>query len=572
MSKQKNILVAVLGSTPQILTETLWCLKKEKGIDIDEVFVITTQFGKKLICEGNPSIGLPPLLNGVFEKFCKEFGMKIKFTEGNIKVIRDEKGIELEDIRDDRQNEIAADFITNEIRRIVSRKNAILHCSVAGGRKTMSVYASLAMTLVGRKQDKLYHVLVSPPEIEGNPQFFYKPEIPIEIELNSGKKISTDKIEITLAEIPFLRLGEKYLNIFPEKISYTELVERIQNYVNFEKPAISGDRGEAIEIIGENKKFKEALKILEKYAKNDKIKVVLLVGESGTGKELFANYFHRIGSRSDKKYLAINCATIPETLIESELFGHVKGAFTGASKDKKGIFEECHGGVLFLDEINKTNPAFQEKLLRVIEYGEFMRVGGLEMKKVDVRIIIGLNQEPSEWLKSGNVLPDFYNRIVGHQVRIPPLRDRKDDIPILVNHFVNKYSTLYEKNIKGVSDEIMHVFLDDYDWSFGNVRELERVIDAMIARADDNEQILTNLPEYFEFKIKAQEQNIKGIIEEISKGKNLTLAELNREYIKFKLHENGYNVSKTAKDLGLKRSTLQGKMKKLGVEVPKYRR
>ena len=201
-----------------------------------------------------------------------------------------------------------------------------------------------------------------------------------------------------------------------------------------------------------------------------------------------------------------------------------------------------------------------------------MRVGGLEMKKVDVRIIIGLNQEPSEWLKSGNVLPDFYNRIVGHQVRIPPLRDRKDDIPILVNHFVNKYSTLYEKNIKGVSDEIMHVFLDDYDWSFGNVRELERVIDAMIARADDNEQILTNLPEYFEFKIKAQEQNIKGIIEEISRGKNLTLAELNREYIKFKLHENGYNVSKTAKDLGLKRSTLQGKMKKLGVEVPKYRR
>lgn len=572
MRSPKNILVSVLGSTPQILTETLWYLKKKKGVDIDEVFVITTGFGKKLICEGDIKKGIPPLLNGLFEKFCNEIGLKTRFVERNIKVIKDKDGNELDDIRNDSQNESAANFITNEIRKLANRPEVVIHCSVAGGRKTMSVYAALAMTLVGRKQDKLYHVLVSPPEVEGNPKFFYKPEIPVEIELSNGRKISTDEIEITLAEIPFLRLGEKYFNIFPKGISYTELVERIQNYANIEKPVVSGPGEEEIEIIGENKEFKEALKKLKELAKNDEIKVVLLVGESGTGKELFAKKFHRSGSRKDKKYLAINCASIPETLIESELFGHVKGAFTGAIKDKKGIFEECDGGVLFLDEINKTDFAFQAKLLRAIEYGEIQPVGSLATKKVDVRIIIGLNQEPKEWLKSGKVLRDFYSRIARHQVRIPPLRERKDDIELLVGHFIDKYSKLYGKtNIKGVSDEIMDMFLE-YDWSFGNVRELEGVIDAMIAMADDDEQILTNLPEHFESNIKAQEQIIKDEIEKITSGKNLTFDELAKKYIELKLRENNYNITKTAKALGLKRTTLQSKMKKLGIILPKYRR
>lgn len=570
MSKQENILVAVLGSTPQILTETLWCLKKEKGIEISEVFVITTSLGRKLICEGNPSTGLPPLLNGVFEKFCKEFGVKTKFNKGNIRVIKDENGVELEDIRDDEQNEIAANFIINEIRKIIKRKNAVLHCSIAGGRKTMSVYASLAMTLVGRKRDKLYHVLVSPPEIEGNPQFFYKPEKPIEIELKNGK-ISTDEIKITLAEIPFLRLGEKYGNIFPDDITYTELVGRIQNYINIEKPFVQGSSGEQIKIIGENKKFKKALRDLENYAKNKAVKVVLLVGESGTGKELFARHFHEV-SGSTGKFEAINCAGVPESLIESELFGYVKGAFTGAIRDRKGIIEECDGGTLFLDEIDKTTKSFQSKLLRFIEHGEIKPVGKSGTRKVNVRIVIALNQEPEEWLKSGAVLVDFYNRIMRHQVKIPPLRDRKDDIPILVDFFIKKYSAESGKNIKGISEEVMNMLLA-YDWNIGNVRELESAIADIVARADEDEEIITNPPENLKLNVEAQSKVTEEYVKEISDGRiNLTLAEFERMYIEYKLRKNDYNVTKTARDLGLPRSTLQGRMKNLGISLPKYRR
>ncbi|MFN3134660.1 MAG: CRISPR-associated ring nuclease Csm6 [Candidatus Kryptonium sp.] len=571
MSKQKDILVAVLGSTPQILTETLWYLKKEKGIEISEVFVITTSLGKKLICEGNPSTGLPPLLNGVFEKFCEEFGMKTKFNEGNIRVIKDENGVELEDIRDDEQNEIAANFIINEIRKIIKRKNAVLHCSIAGGRKTMSVYASLAMTLVGRKKDKLYHVLVSPPEIEGVPKFFYKPEKPIEIELKNGK-ISTDEINITLAEIPFLRLGERYGNIFPDDITYTELVDRIQRYINVEKPSVHGISGEPVEIIGENESFKKALRDLERYAKNKAVKIVLLVGELGTGKELFARRFHEVSDRNKKSFEAVNCAAFSEGLIESELFGYVKGAFTGAVRDKKGIIEECDGGTLFLDEINKTTKGFQSKLLRFIEYGEFRPVGSSKAKRVDVRIVIGLNQDPEEWLKDGEVLSDFYSRITRHQVKIPPLRDRKDDIPILVDFFIKKYSAESGKNIKGISEEVMDMLLA-YDWNIANVRELESAIADMIARADENEEIITNPPENLKLNVEAQDKVIEEYVEEISGGGiNLTLDEFERRYIEYKLRKSNYNISKTARDLGLKRSTLQSKMKKLGVILPKYRR
>ncbi len=571
MSKQKNILVAVLGSTPQILTETLWCLKKEKGIDIDEVFVITTSLGKKLICKGSSDEGLPRLLNGVFEKFCKEFGMKTKFTEENIRVIKDENGNELEDIRDDRQNEIAANFIINEIREIINEggKNTVLHCSVAGGRKTMSVYAALAMTLVGRRHDKLYHVLVSPPEVERNPQFFYKPEKPTKIRLNK-KEISTDEINITLAEIPFLRLGERYGNIFPDDITYTELVGRIQDYINIERPFVYGKGEEKIEIIGEDEKFKRALRDLETYAKNEAVRVVLLVGESGTGKELFAKHFHTVSKRRGG-FIAVNCSGFPEGLIESELFGYVKGAFTGAVDNRKGIIEECDGGVLFLDEINKTPKSFQAKLLRFIEYGEIRPVGSTKVKKVDVRIVVALNQEPKEWLKSDAVLPDFYNRIIRHQVKIPPLRERKEDIPILVEFFIKKYSTEYKKNIKEISKEIMDMFLA-YDWKLGNVRELDGIIDDMILRADENEQIITSLPENLSINVKAQDESTRRYVREISGGAvNLTLNELERRYIEYRLRKNNYNVTKTAQDLGLKRSTLQHKMKKLGIVLPKYR-
>ncbi len=565
----KNVLVSVLGSTPQILTETLWFLKVKKGIDIDEIYLITTSYGRKLIVEGDKNFGLPPLLgkDGIFQQFCCEFKTKPKFSEENIFVISDDFGSELDDIRNDKENEIAADFITRVIKSLTSDNNTILHCSVAGGRKTMSVYAALAITLTGRKNDHLYHVLVSPPEIEGNPEFFYKPSKPVKIKLRDGRKLSTDEIEITLAEIPFLRLGEKYKNIFSNEISYSELVYRLQSYELVEEPVIKGFSDEQVKIIGRNKKFKDALDLLDRYAKNLKINCVLLVGETGTGKELFAKHFVELSSVPRDKYTAVNCAGLSETLRESELFGHKRGAFTGAVMDKKGIFEEYNGGIVFLDEINKTEFGFQSTLLRFLDSGEIKKVGENITRKVNVRLLIGLNEEPQRWLESGRVFQDFYNRIVKHVVKIPPLRERKDDIPLLVKYFVKRYAREYNKNVKGVSKEVMRLFLE-YDWRIGNVRELEGVISDMVARADEDEEILTHLPENFEVNLKANKENFQRKLIKIG-GVNLTLIEFEKKYIEYKLRENNYNISQTAKALGIPRTTLQSKMKKLGIKLPK---
>jgi len=556
----KNILISILGSTPQILTETLWCLKVQKGIDIDEIIVITTSFGKRLIIEGRGD--LPPLLgkDGVFEKFCKEFKTRPKFTEKNILVIRDREGNELDDIRDSVHNECASDFITSVIREFSKRDDVVLHCSVAGGRKTMSVFAGLAMALVGRKQDRLYHVLVSPPEVEGNPKFFYKPKKPEFIEIGKGKKINTDEVKITLAEIPFLRLGEKYRNVFPDEISYTELVERIQNYEDFSEPIVKVDTDE-VKIVGKSKSLKNALRDLEKYAKS-KVKSVLLIGETGTGKELFARYLAKMYGKS---FTAVNCASIPVNLLESELFGHVKGAFTGANRDKKGIFEECDGGIVFLDEINKTTAEFQSKLLRFLESGEVRRIGSNEVKKVDVVLVIALNEEPDKWLDRG-ALPDFYNRISRHKVRIPPLRERKEDIPLLVKYFVDKYSREHGKSIKGISNEVMRMLVA-YDWRVGNVRELENYIADMVARADEDETILSNLPDDFEENIKSQNRVIGEMIHQVTGGNvvDLPLCEFEKLYIEYQLMKNDWNISKTAKVLKIPRTTLYDKIKKLGI-------
>jgi len=559
----RNVLISVLGSTPQILTETLWCLKVQKGVDIDEIVVITTSYGKNLIVNGTKK--MPPLIGkgGVLEKFCKEFKTHPKFPEKNILVIKNKYGNELEDIRNTDDNECAANFITSVIREFAKRNDVVIHCSVAGGRKTMSVFAGLAMTLVGRKQDHLYHVLVSPQEIEGNPKFFYKPLKPVLIETESGK-ISTDSVEITLAEIPFLRLGEKYGNIFPTGVSYTEIVERVQNYENISEAVVKADADE-VEIVGRNKKFRDALKLIERYAKTKGVDCVLLIGESGTGKELFAKYFAKVSGKQDK-FFTLNCAGFTDDLISSELFGHVKGAFTGAVRDKKGIFAEHNNGVVFLDEINKTTPKFQGVLLRFLDSGEIRKVGSNVTERVNLRLIIGLNEDPKEWQNRSVVLNDFLNRISRHVVKIPPLRERKDDIPELVKYFVKKYSAKYGKKVEKISDNVMEIF-KAYDWRSGNVRELENCIADMIARADEDETMLSNLPEDFEVNIKAQIENFESQLSEISRGKglNLSLDELMKAYIEYQLAKNNWNISKTAEILGIKRSTLYDKMKKLGI-------
>ncbi|MBI3813669.1 MAG: sigma-54-dependent Fis family transcriptional regulator, partial [Nitrospinae bacterium] len=202
---------------------------------------------------------------------------------------------------------------------------------------------------------------------------------------------------------------------------------------------------------------------------------ILIEGESGTGKELVARTIHQKSLRNDGPFIPVNCGAIPETLLESELFGHTKGAFTGAVESKRGLFEAASNGTLFFDEIAEMSPALQVKLLRVLQDREIRPVGGTEIKKVNVRIVAATNKELLKEMTEGNFRDDLFYRLSVVSIRIPPLRERKDDIPALVHHFINKYNKLYHREVSGVTAQVMKS-LKEYHWP-GNVRELENVIE-----------------------------------------------------------------------------------------------
>ncbi len=230
------------------------------------------------------------------------------------------------------------------------------------------------------------------------------------------------------------------------------------------------------EIIGENPFFLNALEKLKKVAPTDS--TVLLLGESGTGKELFARKLHRESKRKDSPFVSINCSAIPEKLLETELFGYEKGAFTGAYKRKIGKLELAHGGTFFMDEIGELSPELQPKILRVIEEKRFERVGGTESIEVDVRFVFATNKDLKKEVQEGRFREDLYFRISVFPIKIPPLRERKDDIPLLVNYFIKTISQRIGKRIKGIEESAME-YLVSYDW-YGNVRELQNTIERAI--------------------------------------------------------------------------------------------
>jgi two-component system NtrC family response regulator len=228
-----------------------------------------------------------------------------------------------------------------------------------------------------------------------------------------------------------------------------------------------------VEIIGESPKLKQALSIMDKAAKAES--PVLIVGESGTGKELAAMYIHQKGSRRDRPFIAVNCAALPEMLIESELFGHERGAFTGATNAKRGRFELADGGTLFLDVVEEINNKTQVKLLRVLDTREFERVGGVETHHVDVRIIAATNRNLWEAVQKGEYQEDLYHRLSVITVTLPPLRERKEDIPLLAEYFLKSRATKNNRAVPTISDEALNI-LEDYSWPV-NVRELANVIE-----------------------------------------------------------------------------------------------
>lgn len=248
-------------------------------------------------------------------------------------------------------------------------------------------------------------------------------------------------------------------------------------------------RGKAI--VGRSPAIVEMMETVRQAA--DSTASVLLFGESGTGKELIAKALHEFSPRMDKPLVTVNCAALPESILEAELFGHEKGAFTGANENKKGRIDRANGGTLFLDEIGELSAKVQVKLLRVLQEGEFDRVGGTVPVHVDFRLVVATNRNLQTMVEEGLFREDLYYRLNVIALNVPPMRERPEDIPLLVNHFIGKYSQKNRRNISGVSEESMEV-LQKYDWP-GNVREIENIIERAVVLTRNTEIQLNDLPQ-----------------------------------------------------------------------------
>jgi len=289
---------------------------------------------------------------------------------------------------------------------------------------------------------------------------------------------------------------------------------------------------------------------------------VLIEGESGTGKELIVRAIHYASPRKDKPLVVVNCAAISENLIESELFGHEKGAFTGALQTRLGRLEEADGGTLFLDEVGDIPLSAQVKLLRFLQFGEFQRVGSNETRKVDVRLIAATNRNLREMIKEGTFREDFYYRLNVINIYVPPLRKRKEDIPLLIDHFIKKFAEENRKSIQGISREAMDLLMK-YDYP-GNVRELENMIERAVVLARGEIIEKEDLPIQFHIK-NGSNETLPPL--EYYPGKFREKVEaFEKDLIVQALEKAGYNQSKAARALGLSERNLRYKMNKYGLK------
>jgi two-component system response regulator HydG len=284
---------------------------------------------------------------------------------------------------------------------------------------------------------------------------------------------------------------------------------------------------------------------------------VLIAGESGTGKELVAHAIHDNGARRGRKFVAVNCGALAENLLESELFGHVRGAFTGAVVDKKGLFEEADGGTLFLDEIGEMALGIQTKLLRFLQEGEFYRIGGKRPIQVDVRVVSATNRDLEAEVKAGRFREDLFYRLNTITLRMPPLRKRKEDIPMLVDYFLkNSRFGGSAQQIKRIDPRVMDAF-QNYDWP-GNIRELQNTIERLKILAENNEIRLDDVPFTIRMpKHKGESSNDFSI--------DLPLEEVEKNHILRSLTYHHGNKTKTAQTLGITIKTLYNKLHRYGV-------
>ncbi len=306
-------------------------------------------------------------------------------------------------------------------------------------------------------------------------------------------------------------------------------------------------------IIGTSAAIKKVIGEIERVARSDI--TVLITGESGTGKELVAKGIHFSGARKNKPFVAINCAAIPESLIEAEFFGYKKGAFTGATVESKGKFEEASGGTLFLDEISTMPLALQSRLLRVLQEQEVTRLGENTPRKINVRIIAATNQDLPELIKHNEFREDLYYRLAVVPIKLPALRERREDVPFLVEHFLQKFAAKHNTKLPKIEREVFQVF-DRYAWH-GNVRELENLIERMLVLSDDEVLTLDDVPENVK-----NTGNTAGNVRFELPNEPINLENFEREIISEALNLHGGNQSQTAHYLGITRSALIYRMQK----------
>jgi DNA-binding NtrC family response regulator len=332
-----------------------------------------------------------------------------------------------------------------------------------------------------------------------------------------------------------------------------------------------GEGGDPPPLVGDSPSMRAVHDMVARVA--DSPSTVLITGESGTGKELIAKALHRGSSRRDKPLIKVNCAAIPKDLVESELFGYERGAFTGAVGSKPGRFELADTGTLFLDEIGEVPVEMQVKLLRALQESEFERVGGIKTLRVDVRLVAATNRDLKQLIAVGRFREDLYYRLAVVPIALPPLRERREDIPPLVRHFIDKYDQRLGKRVEGIEDAALELLLD-YAWP-GNIRELENLMERSVLFADGPIIHAASLPD----SLRDRGAHAQGPIAAVGhlgaiaapSGASMkeivrqAQAELEKELIARALEETGGNVTRAAKRLQISRKSLQVKMKELGL-------
>ena len=312
-------------------------------------------------------------------------------------------------------------------------------------------------------------------------------------------------------------------------------------------------------IVGESREMNQVFNKIEKVGPSDV--TVLIQGESGSGKELVAKEIHKKSPRKNKPVIIMNCAALPETLIESELFGHEKGAFTGATERRLGKFEVADKGTIFLDEIGDMSPNTQAKVLRILQEQSFERLGGTETLRVDVRLISATHKDLLKEIKEGNFREDLYYRLKVVEILLPPLRNRREDIIILAEKFIQYFSEKHQKNVKSISNESIKVF-NRYSWP-GNVRELQNVIESAVVMANSETLEISDFPE----EISNSDSNLSFDYNlPFRDAKKIVVDTFERDFVNRKLAENNGNISKTAEALGMHRQSLQQKIKELNLK------